>query len=246
MESGAELKARHGCGSVAELRALSAEALVAEAETQHHMTVDGYALTETPYESYRRGVHNEAAILHGYNSRESGPFLIFSQASMKDFEKRVRGYFGDLADDVLAVYPAATDAEAAAYWAEIWGAVFFDYPHYCLNRLAADNGIPVYEYYFSKENGRLGPWHSGEEIYCYGNIPADSPLYDARDRELSAQMLGYWRSFVVSGDPNGDGLPHWEPNGASERLMEFGASTGMIPEGEHALFEILDRMDGWK
>ena len=246
LASGRELKARYGVNTIDELRAMPAEKLVAEASTQHHMTVDGYALTETPYESYRRGVHNEKAILHGYNSEESAPFVMFSQAGMKDFEQRVRRYFGDETDAILAIYPASTDDEARAYWAEIYGAVFFDYPHYCLNRLAVENGIPVWEYYFSKSNGRLGAWHSGEEVYCYGNIPADSKLYDARDRELSAQMLSYWRNFAETGDPNGSGLPQWEQNESSSRLMGFGDETGMIDEREHALFAVLDRMQGWE
>ena len=245
LESGRALKARHGVSSVAELRALSAEELVAEADTQHHMTVDGYVLTETPYESYRRGAFNEKAILHGYNSRESGPFILFSQASMKNYEQKVRAYFKDRADEVLRIYPASTDEEARAYWAEIYGAVFFDYPHHCLNRLAVENGIPVWEYYFSRENGYLGPWHSGEEIYCYGNIPAEEAIFNERDRELSAQMLSYWRNFTVSGDPNGEGLPDWERNTGSSRLMEFGAETRMIDEREHALFAVFDEMQGF-
>ena len=245
LQSGRELKARYGAASIAELRALPAEKLVGEADTQHHMTIDGYALTETPYESYRRGVHNEQAILHGYNSEESAPFVMFSQAKLKDYEGRIRRYFGDRTDEILAIYPASTDAEAKAYWAEIYGAIFFDYPHYCLNRLAVENGIPVWEYYFSKTNGRLGPWHSGEEVYCYGNIPAGSKLYDARDRELSAQMLSYWANFAATGDPNGAGLPEWEQNNGSARLMEFGDETKMIDEREHALFAVLDAMQGF-
>ena len=245
LQSGRELKARYGAASIAALRALPADKLVGEAETQHHMTIDGYALTETPYESYRRGVHNEQAILHGYNSEESAPFVMFSQAKLKDYEERIRRYFGDRTDEILAIYPASTDAEAKAYWAEIYGAIFFDYPHYCLNRLAVENGIPVWEYYFSKQNGRLGPWHSGEEVYCYGNIPAGSKLYDARDRELSAQMLSYWANFAATGDPNGAGLPEWERNIGSARLMEFGDETKMIDEREHALFAVLDAMQGF-
>ena len=245
LESGRELKARWGVSSIEELRALPAEGLAGEADTQHHMTIDGYALTETPYASYRRGVHNEEAILHGYNSEESGPFVLLSQASMKDYEQRVRRYFKEYADEVLAIYPAATDAEAKAYWAEIYGAVFFDYPHFCLNRLAVENGIPVWEYCFSRSNGRLGPWHSGEMVYCYGNIPAESKLYDARDRALSAQMLSYWANFAAVGDPNGAGLPTWEQNLSSSRLMGFGDETGMLDEREHELFAVLDKMQGF-
>ena len=123
--------------------------------------------------------------------------------------------------------------------------MFFDYPHYCLNRLAVENGIPVYEYLFAKTNGRLGDWHSGEEVYCYGNIPDGSKLYDDRDRELSVEMVGYWKNFAATGDPNGGSLPQWEQNKGSDSLMLFGDTTEMIDEREHALFAVLDQKDGW-
>lgn len=246
LAAGEETKDAFGCSSVDELRDLPAEELVKEAERHHHMTVDGYALRETPYESYKKGVHNEEAILHGYNGEESAAFIIFDHAKLSNYEQKIRAYFGDYTDDVLAVYPASTDEDADEYWAEIYGAVFFDYPHYCLNRLAVANGIPVYEHLFSKHNGRLGDWHSGEEVYCYGNIPADSKLYDDRDRELSAQMLGYWKSFITDGDPNAAGLPEWTQNRDSGSLMKFGDTTQMISERKHELFVILDKMDGWE
>lgn len=246
LETGKATKEKLGCSTVAELRTLSAEQLVDEAQAHHHMTVDGYALTETPYESYQKGIHNEEAILHGYNEEESAAFIMFDRANMKNYEQKIRAYFGEYSDDLLKLYPASTDEEADLYWAEIYGAVFFDYPHYCLNRLAAQNDIPVYEYLFAKKNGRIGNWHSGEEVYCYGNIPDDSTLYDSRDRELSAQMLGYWKSFSENGDPNAGGLPEWKENRGSDSVMYFGDTTEMMSEREHALFEILDKFDGWK
>lgn len=244
--SGNELKARYGVKTPGELRALDAETIVNEAYTQHYMTVDGYALTETPYESYKKGVHNEQTILHGYNSEESGPFLIFGNASMKNYEQKVRAYFMEYADDVLKIYAPTTDAEAKDMWAQIYGAVFFNYPHYCLNRLAAENGIPVWEYYFSRHNGRLGPWHSGEMIYVYGNLPKGSRLFNETDYALEKNITGYVLNFMKTGDPNGDGLPVWEPNTGSTRLMEFGDRTEMIDEKYLALYEVMDRMAGWK
>ena len=246
IDAGQETMEAYGCSSVEELRKLPADKLVNEAYTHHHMTIDGYFLTETPYDSYRKGVHNEEAILHGYNDEESAAFIMFDHANMGNFEQKIRDYFGDYTDDILAIYPASTDEEADAYWAEIYGAVFFDYPHYCLNRLAVENDIPVYEYLFAKENGRLSDWHSGEEVYCYGNIPQDSNLYDDRDRELSAQMLGCWKNFITTGNPNGGDLPKWEQNKTSDSLMLFGDSSGMISEKEHELFAVLDQKEGWK
>lgn len=243
IKSGRELMERYGCAGPDDLRAIPAEKLVNEAYTQHHMTTDGYALTETPYESYKKGVHNEEAALHGCNSGESGPFIIFDGANLKNFEKKVREYFKDKADRVLAIYPVTTDREAADAWAEIWGAIFFDHPHYRLTRLETECGVPSYQYFFSRQNGRLGPWHSGEEVYFYGNIPADSKLFDARDRELSDQMMSYFENFIKTGDPNGGALPEWRVNASAEDLMGLGDSTGMIKEKRLELFGILDEMD---
>ncbi len=240
--SGNALKERYGCRTAEELRALPAEQIVDEMDTQHHVTVDGYVLPDTPYHLRKQGIHNEEALLHGYNAEESGPFIIFGRASMKDYEAKVRAYFQDYADDVLALYPAQTDEEADDYWAQIYGAVFFNYPHYCLNRLAAEKGIPAWEYCFSKENGRLGSWHSGEMVYVFGNIPDGSKLYDASDRALSDMMHRYWISFAEDGDPNGEDLPRFEQNEDGATLMEFGETAGMTREKYLELYAILDRM----
>lgn len=245
LASGAQLKARYGARTVAELRAVDAKTLTDEANTQHHITVDGYALTETPYESYRKGIHNEQQILHGYNSEESGPFIIFGHADLKNYEGKVRAYFKEYADEVLALYDPKTNEEADDYWAKIYSVVFFNYPHYCLNRLASENGIPAYEYCFSRKNGRLGPWHSGELIYCYGNIPEDSRLFDEHDRYLSRTMMAYFKNFAVSGDPNGSGLPVWEQSPDSTRLLELGDAVEMKDEAFLKLYAVMDRMQGW-
>lgn len=245
LAAGEETLKEYNCKSVNDLRKLPAAELVAQAEKHHHMTVDGYALTETPYESYQKGVHNEEAILHGCNAEESGPFIIFDHADLSNYESKIRSYFKEYADDILSLYPAGNDDEADKNWAEIYGAVFFDYPHYCLNRLAVKNNIPVYEYYFTKHNGRLGCWHSGEEVYCYGNIPGDSALYDSRDRQLSAEMLSYWKNFILRGDPNGRALAEWKPNSDSSTLLELGDETKMTGEKKQKLYAVLDKMDGW-
>ncbi len=246
LSSGQELKARYGADTPEELRALSAKTLVNEAFTQHHMTVDGYALAETPYESYKKGIHNEEAILHGYNAEESGPFIMFSHANLKNYAGKVRAYFKEYADEVLALYAPATDAEADSFWAQIYGAVFFNYPHYCLNRLAAENGIPAYEYYFTKANGRLGSWHSGELPYFYGNIPAVSRVFDDSDRQLSRSILSYVKNFAATGDPNGPSLPLWTADESSETCLELGSRVEMVPEKYLALYAIMDRMEGWE
>ena len=243
--SGKSFLETYGAQTLGELRALSAETIVSAAYSEHHMTVDGYALLEDPYLSYLKGEFNEEATFHGFNAEESGPFILFSNANLKNYEQKIRSYFGDYADELLSLYPVATNEEAAENWAEIYGAVFFDYPHYAYNRLAVANGIPTYTYYFSKHNGRLGCWHSGEEVYLYANIPDGSKLYDEDDRALSKTFSSYFLNFIRTGDPNGEGLAHFAENLDSASYLEFG-DNGISPvkesERKLGLFAILDQM----
>ncbi len=246
LRTGSETMQRFGAASIDELRQIDAEKLAAAADTNHHITVDGYVLEETPYESYRKGIHNEEACLQGYNALEATPFILFSQANLKNYEQKVRSYFGEYADEVLAIYSASTDAEARALWTDIYSVYFFSYGHYCWSRQALQNGFPAYEYFFTKENGRLGPWHSGEEVYCYDRIPADSPLYDDTDRALADLFSDYFVNFAKYGDPNGGELPEWEASRSAAELMELGAVQGMTEDRFLPLYGILDRMQGWE
>ena len=247
LASGEELMLACGAKSVEELRALPAEKIAPFMETEHHITVDGCVLTELPYESYRKGVHNEEAILHGYNSRESGPFLLFSNASAKDFVSRVRNALKTEADAVLEAYPHATDAEAKESWAEIYGAIFFDYPHYCLNRLANANGIPVYYYLFDKQNKRIGSWHGGEMIYVYGNLDKDADLFDESDFALSRSLSGSWRSFAETGDPGKTSGVAWTQAADPLSQTGFGETVSPVRESgrKQVLYDALDRLQNF-
>jgi len=222
LSSGKQLKERYQMSSINELRKLPADQLVKEADSQHHITVDGYVLLEDPYLSYRKGIHNEEAIFHGYNQEESGPFILFSQADLKNYEQKIYSFFHEYTDRVIELFPAQSDEQARENWAILYGSVFFNYPHYCLNRLANENQIPVYEYRFAKKNGRLGCWHSGEEVYLYGNIPDHSSLYDESDRYLSSIMKGHLLSYIRTGDPNTEGLPVFPINQDAETLLKYG------------------------
>ncbi len=239
-------KEKYGVSTVEELRALPAEQIVGELSVHHHMTVDGYVITENPYESYKKGIHNEEAQLHGFNAEEAAPFVLFNQGNMKNYMDRLNRVFGEEhAKEVFALFPAATDKEAKQKWMEIDSVLLFTYGHYCLGRQAKANGIPSYMYFFTKENGRLGPWHSGEEVYLYGNIPEKSRLYTDEDRELSRQFSSYVLNFIRTGDPNGEGLTQWYDSDGGNLMIEFGDKVQMIMAPYLDLYKIFDEVQGF-
>ena len=246
-ETAEETKARLGVKTISELRALPAEKIVGELAVHHHITIDGYVLPETPYESYQKGIFNEEAQLQGFNREEGTPFILFSQANLKNYEQKVRASFEEpYADQVLSLFPASTDEEAKRAWADIYTAVLFTYGHYCLGREAVANGIPCYMYHFTKENGRLGSWHSGEEVYFYNNIPDDSNLYTEEDRALSSTTAAYMVNFIKTGSPNGDGLPTWPVFTGNGPVLELGDTIKETPIPYLELYQILDEMQGFE
>ena len=248
LKAGKRTMEKYGAKSIADLRAVPADKIAGELSVHHHITVDGYVLTETPYESYRNGRFNEEAQFQGYNREEAAPFILFSQANLKNYEGKIRNAFGKYTDRVLGLFPASTDAEAKSQWADINSAYLFNYGHYCWQRQAVSNGIPTYTYYFVKDNGRLGSWHSGEEVYFYGNIPADSGLYDQADRDLSETVVKYIVNYMKTGDPNGEGLPEWQPEqpGQPSRVLRLGDDISMQDAPYKELFDIMDEMFSWE
>jgi para-nitrobenzyl esterase len=119
-------------------------------------------------------------------------------------------------------------------------------PHRDWSYLAFDNGEDVYRYQFTKENGYLGTNHSGEMVYCYGNLDktGKSFAYDQSDYDLSKTMVSYWANFVKNGNPNGEGLPTWEKMSAhNSPLLELGKEIAPIIEKAERAYRILDE---WK
>lgn len=63
------------------------------------------------------------------------------------------------------------------------------------------------------KSGNPLPWgavHGAEIEYALGNLDTN-PLYawTEDDRKVSATMSGYFANFMITGDPNGRGVPVW-------------------------------------
>ena len=241
LEMGANIKEEFKCSTVEELRKIPAEKLIKTKYKNSSMTVDGYALPRTPYEIYTDGQNNEEALLNGFNAREGFSFGAFNFPSKRNLHSLLESTFKDRTDKVIAAQNIRTNKDARDYYYDVYSAVCFTYPHDCWTRCLAAQGRPVYEYYFSKENGELGTLHSGEMIYAYRNVPR-TRNYDQSDFDLEMIMSSYWLNFVKYGDPNGTAsngapLPEWKSFNESGLLLELGEKCVMREDPFKEIYE---------
>jgi para-nitrobenzyl esterase len=213
-EAGVKLAQTMGAASLADLRAKTADDLFKNGRGGG-IIVDGWCVPEDLSATFAKGMENDVDVLVGSN-RDEGTFFARpgTAVSAAQFESRAKQRFGDLASGYAKLYPASTDAEAAAAqlaatrdemgwhmrtWAQIQG------------KRGKDRS---YLYFFTRVppavEGRpsRGATHTAELAYMFNNLPPGTAWTDV-DRKLADTMSSYWVNFAATGNPNGKGLPEW-------------------------------------
>lgn len=235
------------CKTIDELRKVSAKRLTETKFANSSMTLDGYALTKDPYQVYLDHENNEEALLNGYNLKESDAFVVptylTSPTNKRNILGRLKETFNeDIANRIYELYKDKIEKDAFTAFNEIISVYWFIMPHHTWSNLAINNGVKVYRYLFTKENGYHATYHSGEMVYCYGNIARQNRPYAYNDSDYKLQniMLNYWANFAKSGNPNGEGLPTWnEYQNNGDKVMELGSSVGPINDEYLPLYDII-------
>lgn len=86
---------------------------------------------------------------------------------------------------------------------------------------------PGYLYFFNRKlpGDNAGAFHSAELWYEFETFPRCWRPWEPWDKELARILSGYWANFAKNGDPNGPGLPRWEPYGPERRAPLVLADT---------------------
>lgn len=236
------------CSSIDELRKVPAEKLTETKYANSSMMLDGYALIKDPYNVYLDKENNEEALLNGYNLKEADAFVVptflLSPTNRNNILKRLEKYFNkEIAQKIFDLYKDKIERDAFSAFNEIISVYWFIMPHHSWSNMALNNEETVYRYFFTKENGYHGTYHSGEMVYCYGNLNRQNRpyAYDESDYKLENIMLNYWANFAKTGNPNGDNLPVWNKySNSADSVMELGANVGPIVDEYLPLYEIID------
>ena len=248
LKTGDAIMKEMNCSSIEELRKVDANKLLSTKYTNSSMTLDGYALEENPYDAYVNHHNNEVELLNGFNVLEADAFVVpqylLSPTSKDNIHARLVETFGEIyAAKIETLYKDKIEKDAFSTFNEIFSVYWFMHPHYSWRNLASNNGVKVYSYQFTKDNGFYGTYHSGELIYCFNGFSKSNhkSSYNESDHKLGETMLAYWTNFAKSGNPNGEGLFLWDeydPN--KQEIMELGEHVGPIKDPYVDLYPIID------
>jgi para-nitrobenzyl esterase len=212
------------------LRAISAEELLkaSDAETMRAL-VDGWVLPQDIATIFSEGKQNDVPLIVGYNSDEGtalAPQATQLQAGL--FIAAANQRYGQLASQMLKIYPAGSDQQAVSSFYSAYRDQAFGWEMRTWARMETKTGHqPAYLYYFSHhppgpQSAKLGAFHASEIAYVFGTFPWPFPWQDS-DKKLSDAMTSYWVNFAATGNPNGGDLPKWPAyNAKDDQSLNFG------------------------
>jgi para-nitrobenzyl esterase len=253
-QTAADLCKEAGVGTVAELRGLPVDellaaqvALAARSAALSGMAlapvVDGGLLPEHPQQAIAGGVAAGKALLVGTN-RDEVRLWAFGNRKLTGGDeayilRRLEASVGSGAADALAAYKAArADRGDSTAPIDLWTAIesdrIFRIPALRMADAHAATGTPVYDYLFDwaspAAGGILGSCHALEIPFVFGTIaePGVDRFTGGSPEALALadKMQDAWIAFARSGDPSTDALGEWPAYDTERRAtMILGSDT---------------------
>lgn len=240
--SGVRLAAALGAGSIADLRQVPADKILAvdsrwpadakgKVKSGTMAVRDGYVFPAVMYDTFSAGKQNDVPILIGYNANEGG-YLLGAPLKAAAYVESVHQQYGQLAGRVLELYPASSDEVAARSQLRLLRDNWFGWHVWTWARLQSRTGQgKVYFYNFAyvpnyppgSALAAVGAAHGFELGNVFAHVETLPPTATAKDKRVLETISTYWTNFAKSGNPNGPGLPLWPVfTERDQRVMNFG------------------------
>jgi para-nitrobenzyl esterase len=230
---GAALARRLGAPTLAALRALPADEVLAQRHSPQAV-IDGVFLLETPYATFARQRQHAVDILVGSNSHEGLYFAAGREIGAATFADELRRDFPPFLVALAGPAAPANDAAARAAFVEFEGEMRFGWNMWTWARLHARSGAGrTFSYRFvHAPPGETGATHGAEMAYVFGHLDPRRRDWREQDWHIARVMASYWANFARTGDPNGAGLPSWPAfTTGNETVLVIGdgMSTSLMP-----------------
>ncbi len=245
-ERGIQFMEQIGAETIADLRSVPAENLIAFQGQAGSPVIDGYVLPESVYELFAKGNFNDVPLLTGWNADEG---LVFGPpATAESFRRQIEQQYGEHSNEILKLFPSGTDDEARQSQLDLASLTLFGLQNWKWAQMIHKAGnSPVYLYHFERKlpftdlQQDFGAFHTGEVPYAYNTLNQSSRPWTETDRILADRMSSYWANFARWGDPNGNELPYWPQTESSDYLtLFFGDSIYVNPVPMKSRLELLD------
>ena len=238
-----------GARTLAELRALRWEALTAPVPAggqvppaggfRFGVVLDGHVLPASPPDAFAAGTQHDVPTLTGANRHENGA-TPHPDVTAAAFHTQVRQRFGDLADQFLQLYPAATDEQARQSQNEsAWDQARVSMHLWALHR-ASTARTKAFTYFWDHalpgpDVDTYGAFHTSEVPYVMNTLAMSPRPFTDADHRIADRLSSYVANFIKTGDPNGPGLPAWPAVAAAPATtMEVGDTFAPIPVASSA------------
>jgi para-nitrobenzyl esterase len=189
--------------------------------------IDGQVIVETTATAFQAGHQMKIPVIAGATNRDMGITLAQTMP-------QVMAPFGFNQLRAYAAYdPNHTNDAKTVGMAVASDRLLVEPMRFVVQQVAA-SGQPAYEYRFSYVAGSErshvdGAGHASEIPYVFNAVKTRfGDQANPADNAMAATMIGYWVAFAKTGDPNGEGRPHWSAySPQTDILLDF-TNTGAI------------------
>jgi len=181
--------------------------------------LDRWVIPDDQVIMYANNKYNDTPIMVGINSDEGASF---SRTTNDDqLKAMIQRRFGPFAEKLLKIYPPDANGSLKQAGRDLMREAAFGWHTWKWAMLQSEQGgSPAYVYYFdqrppypsdSKRYADIkGAPHGAELIYVFQGLNRNTGItYTDTDRAISKAIADYWVNFAKTGNPNGEGLPHW-------------------------------------